>query len=210
MRPHAVFEVKAIMFASLSLVACLCCADGKIRDAQTASEVTVKITRTFLNSSEISPLQYGQFMEYLCDLFPSMWAEKLYDGSFEGLSPYKVAFLKQTDFRENPWYPSGATNRAEYALDPKNPVSGKVSQRIMAGPGPPCTVGISQDGIAIQRGKACIFSCYFRQTSFDGPVIVRLHREGQVYATANSSQTGNGRSIAHDWCLAKPITMRRS
>ncbi len=122
------------MFATLSLLACLCHADGNIRDAGAASEVTVKITRTFLNSGEISPLQYGQFMEYLCDLFPSMWAEKLYDGSFEGLSPYKVAFRKQTDFREKPWYPSGATNRAEYALDPKDPVSGKVSQRIAADP----------------------------------------------------------------------------
>src|SRR5207244_9200304 len=144
MRPHAVFEVKAIMFASLSLVACLCCADGKIRDAQTASEVTVKITRTFLNSSEISPLQYGQFMEHLCDLVPSMWAEKLYDGSFEGPTPYKVAFLKQTDFREKPWFPSGATNRADYSLDRNNPVSGDVCQRIAATRGPPCTVGISQ------------------------------------------------------------------
>src|SRR5215831_4675137 len=68
-------------------------------------------------SGQISPLQYGQFVEYLCMLIPSMWAERLYDGSFEGLSPYKVAYLQQTDFREKPWYPSGATNRAEYSLD---------------------------------------------------------------------------------------------
>src|SRR5438132_4376337 len=104
----------------------------------------IKVTRTFLNSAEISPLQYGQFMEYLCNLFPSMWAEKLYDGSFEGLSPYKVAFLKQTDFREKPWYPDGAANRGDYSLDTSNPVSGAVSQKIVARSGAYCVVGLSQ------------------------------------------------------------------
>src|SRR5262249_59940491 len=118
-----------------------------LEEVQVAN-LPVTMTRAFLGPGEISPLQYGQFMEYLCDLVPGMWAEKLYDGSFEGLSPYKFAFLKQTDFREKPWYPSGAVNRAEYALDRKHPVSGAVSQRITARHGAPCTVGISQDGIA--------------------------------------------------------------
>src|SRR6516162_8170827 len=125
---------------------------------------TIKITKEKLCPGKINPYQYGQFVEYLCNLVPGMWAEKIYDGSFEGLSPYKVAFLKETDFREKPWYPSGAVNRADYERDPHNPVSGAVCQRIAAGPGAPCTVGISQNGIAIQRGKACNFSCYLRQT----------------------------------------------
>ena len=82
----------------------------------------LKITNEPLCPGTISPMQYGQFIEYLCDLVPSMWAEKLYDGSFEAggfkaENPYKVAYLRQTDFREKPWYPSGATNRAEYSLD---------------------------------------------------------------------------------------------
>jgi len=46
----------------------------------------VKITREFLSPGDISPLQYGQFVEYLCNLVPGMWAEKLYDGSFEDSS----------------------------------------------------------------------------------------------------------------------------
>ena len=66
----------------------------------------------FPAAERINPYQYGQFIEYLCTMVPAMWAEKLFDGSFEGLSPYKVAYLKETDFRERPWYPSGATNRA--------------------------------------------------------------------------------------------------
>jgi alpha-N-arabinofuranosidase len=143
----------------------------------------IRISRDALVPGRISPLQYGQFIEYLCNLVPGMWAEKLYDGSFEGLGPYKVAFLKETDFREKPWYPSGAVNRADYGRDPHDPVSGAVCQRISARPGAPCVVGISQDGIFVDRGGACTFSCYLRREGFRGPVRVRLHREGKEYAS---------------------------
>ena len=77
--------------------------------------------------ARINPYQYGQFIEYLCTMVPAMWAEKLFDGSFEGLSPYKVAYLKETDFRERPWYPSGATNRASFDRDRSTQVSGDLS-----------------------------------------------------------------------------------
>ena len=43
-----------------------------------------KITRDFLRPAKINPFQYGQFIEYLCTMVPAMWAEKLFDGSFEG------------------------------------------------------------------------------------------------------------------------------
>src|SRR6266404_2646580 len=73
--------------------------------SEKADTAPIRVTDTFMCPGEISPLQYGQFMEYLCDLVPSMWAEKLYDGSFEGLSPYKFVYLKETDFKEKPWHP---------------------------------------------------------------------------------------------------------
>src|SRR5213595_3870657 len=75
--------------------------------AQTQPVTIVKITPEPLSDGRISPFQYGQFVEYLCDLVPAMWSEKLYDGSFEGLSPYTFVYLKETDFKEKPWYPSG-------------------------------------------------------------------------------------------------------
>ena len=143
----------------------------------------LKVTRDFLRPGTISPMQYGQFIEYLCDLVPGMWAEKFYDGSFEGLTPYKFAYLRQTDFREKSWYPSGAVNRAVYSLDRREPISGVVCQKIEAKAGPPCTVGISQDGIAIERGKACTFRCYLRREGFMGSVRVQIHREGKVLAS---------------------------
>jgi alpha-N-arabinofuranosidase len=154
------------------------------------AKAPLKVTRDFLRPGTISPMQYGQFIEYLCDLVPGMWAEKLYDGSFEGLTPYKVAYLRQTDFREKPWYPSGATNRAEYILDHNDPVSGAVCQKIAVKDGAPCTVGISQDGIAVERGKPCTFRCFLRQEGLSGPVRVRLHRDGKELAAAEFSPGG--------------------
>jgi alpha-N-arabinofuranosidase len=161
------------------------------REPTDRAQAPVHITRDMLCPGTISPLQYGQFMEYLCTLVPAMWAEKLYDGSFEGLSPYKFAFLKQTDFREQPWYPSDAVNRAVYSSDPSHPVSGKVAQKIQVKEGPPCTVGLSQDGIAVERDKACVFTCYLRQQGLKGPVRVRLHHEGQDYAISEFQPTGD-------------------
>jgi alpha-N-arabinofuranosidase len=159
-------------------------------DKVDVAKAPIKVTRTPMVESEISPYQYGQFIEYLCDLVPGMWAEKLHDGSFEGLSPYKVAFRRETDFKEKPWYPSGAVNRAEYTLDRKEPVSGQVSQRIRVPGGAPCTVGISQDGIAVEQGKACQFSCYLRQEGIRGPVRVRLHHEGVELAACEFQPGG--------------------
>ena len=141
-----------------------------------------RITLRPLKSGRISPFQYGQFIEYLCNLVPGMWAEKLYDGSFEGLSPYDVVFRKETDFQENPWYPSGEVNRAEYSKDAQDPVSGAVSQKIAVEGSEPCTVGIAQDGIAVDRTVACDFSIYLRQEGVRGPVRVRLSDGRRILA----------------------------
>jgi alpha-N-arabinofuranosidase len=150
---------------------------------------SVVITRKFLNPGRISPFQYGQFMEYLCTLFPAMWAEKLDDGSFEGLSPYKVAYLKQTDFRERPWYPTRATNRASVARDPSTKVSGETSLKIAAEQGTPATVGIAQDGVALENALPCNFTCYLKADGLESPVRVRLYRDATVYASAEIRPT---------------------
>lgn len=148
------------------------------------SAVTVRVTRDAACPGEISPMQAGQFIEYLCDLVPGMWAERLYDGSFEGLSPYNFEYLRETDFREKPWYPSGATNRAEYSLDKERPVSGRVCKKISVPDGAPCTVGISQDGVFVEKGRGLTFHCYMRQSGIAGPVRVTLRHENRMYASA--------------------------
>jgi alpha-N-arabinofuranosidase len=156
------------------------------------SKVPVVVTREFLTTSRINPFQYGQFIEYLCTLVPGMWAEKLYDGSFEGLSPYKFAYLKETDFREKPWYPIGATNRALHQRDRSNPISGEVCLKIAANEQVPCTGGVAQDGIAVEKGLACDFRCYVKQSGVQSAVQAVLHREGTVLAKAELEPT-------HEW-----------
>ena len=163
--------------------------DARVEETNLNS-APIRIRREPLVEARINPMQYGQFVEYLCDLVPSMWAEKLYDGSFEGLSPYKFAFIKQTDFKEKPWYPSGAVNRGRYTLDKETEISGEVAQKIEVIGAEPCTVGLSQDGIFVDRGKGCDFNCWLRATGLRDPVRVKLHRGGKVYAACSFSPTG--------------------
>ena len=142
----------------------------------------IRILRQPLGPGAINPMQYGQFVEYLCDLVPAMWAEKLYDGSFEGLSPYKFAFISQTDFKEKPWHPSGAVNRGNYTLDKQSKINGLVAQKIEAKGTQPCTLGLSQDGVFVERGKPCTFKFWLRAEKLLGPVRVKLHRESELCA----------------------------
>ncbi len=156
---------------------------------------TIRITKDPLCPGQIHPFQYGQFVEYLCDLMPSMWAEKLYDNSFEGLRPYKFVYLKETDFKEKPWYPSGATNRAAYTLDNTTKISGEVSQKIEVAGTAPCTVGISQDGLVVDPADPCTFACYLRQQDVAGPVMVKVHREAEVLASYEFRPDGEWRKF---------------
>ena len=132
----------------------------------------------------ISPFQYGQFIEYLCALTPSMFAEKLFDGSFEGVPDYRFEFRRQTDRLEKPWYPDGAVHRGEFALDPASPFNGKVSQRVRQKPGDPCTLGVSQTGMYVKAGEPLACSLHLRAEGLHRPVRVTLHGEGKTYATA--------------------------
>jgi alpha-N-arabinofuranosidase len=164
-------------------------------EAVDVADSPLRVTRAPLYPGTISPLQYGQFIEYLCDLVPGMWAEKLYDGSFEGLSPYRFQYLKETDFREKPWYPTGAVNRTEFVQDPDDSVGGRFAQKIAVADGAPCTAGIAQDGLAVARDQPCVFSCYLRQEGLKGPVEVRVHREGQEYAACAFRPTGRWKKV---------------
>jgi len=104
-------------------------------------------------------------------------------GSFEGLSSYKFVYLKETDFRERPWYPTGVTNRATFERDRTSKLNSETSYRIAVAENVTCTVGIAQDGLAIQRGIACNFSCFPRSDGIRGPIRVRLHHEETDFAT---------------------------
>lgn len=150
----------------------------------------IKYTMTQLTISHepacqgtISPYQYGQFIEYLCALTPSMFAEKVFDGGFEGVPPYGVSFRKETDPIEKPWYPDGAAHRGEFALDSENPFNGKNSQRITQRPGDPCTLGITQEGLSVQKDQPLKIALSLRAKDVSQPVTVALWGRGETYAT---------------------------
>ncbi|MDP2896797.1 MAG: alpha-L-arabinofuranosidase C-terminal domain-containing protein [bacterium] len=163
----------------------------------------LRVRRDFIGDAEISRFQYGQFIEYLCDLVPGMWAERICNASFEGVVPYDVAFRKETDFREKPWYPVGAVNRGDYALDEENPFNGKVSQRIGV-EGEPCTLGIAQDGLFVESRKGYRLSVYLRQKGLRGPVSARLRAGGEALAEAKFRPTGEWQKYTAR--LVSPLT----
>ena len=127
--------------------------DGLSLEEIDADVSTLTVTGESICQATVSPFQYGQFIEYLCGLTPSMFAEQVFDGSFEGVPPYRVEFRKETDRLEKPWYPDGAVHRGEFALDATQAFNGKVSQRITQKPGDPCTLGVSQEGKHVKTGE---------------------------------------------------------
>jgi len=145
---------------------------------------TLTITREPLCPGTISPFQYGQFIEYLCALTPSMFAEKICDGGFEGVPDYKFAFRKQTDRLERPWYPDGAVHRGEFTLDREGADNGKVSQRIRQKPGDPCTIGVSQSNKYVKGGESIRCRLSLRSSGLTRPVEVSLWGQGKTYASA--------------------------
>jgi alpha-N-arabinofuranosidase len=189
--------------------------EDRAREDVDPSQAPVVITREPLRPGRISPNQYGQFIEYLCTLVPAMWADKLCDGSFEGLSPYVRAYLRETDFREHPWYPTGATNRAHFEHDKTTKIGGETSYKIAAAGETPCTLGIAQEGLAIDRGVACEFSCFLKQEGLKGPVRVRLRHDATIYASCEFQPTAEWRKYrarlvpaANDDCVTIAIEFR--
>lgn len=130
-----------------------------VREGWSTQGATLKITGERLGQGKISPYQCGQFIEYLCALTPSMFAEKVFDGSFEGVPPYRFVFRSQTDRVEQPWYPDGAVHRGEFVLDTNNPFNGKVSQRIRQNKGDACTLGISRAASSSRQARPCAACC---------------------------------------------------
>ena len=130
-----------------------------------------------------APTRYGQFIEYLCALTPSMFAEKVFDGSFEGVPPYGLSSAARPTVSSSPGIPTAPSHRGEFALDANNPFNGKVSQRIRQKTGDPCTLGISQGGKFVKAGEPC-GACCTSARSGEPPVRVALWGRGKTYAAA--------------------------
>ncbi|MBM3495901.1 MAG: hypothetical protein FJX72_16490 [Armatimonadetes bacterium] len=61
--------------------------------------------------------------------------------------------------------------------------------RIKAADGPPCTVGIAQEGISLRRGVGCRFECFMQASALAGPVRVTLRDAKGVQASCTFRPT---------------------
>ena len=160
-----------------------------LRLVEAAAPTRIVVTAKRLTREPISPLIYGNFIELLSDVVPSMWAEKLDVTSFEFLrTPEeqkrrqpRFTFDPKLDPQDRPWYPVGERAHAEWAIDEDRPFNGKAAQRIrLAEAG--SEAGIAQDGIFVEQGRTYRVVGHFRQQHLAGPVYAELRKKETVLA----------------------------
>jgi hypothetical protein len=83
LRSACAFVVGAVIAAAHSALA----------DRSLSVAPTLTIARERVCEGKISRFQYGQFIEYLCGLTPSIFAEKVFDGDFEGVPAWQFPAL---------------------------------------------------------------------------------------------------------------------
>ena len=179
-----------------------------LRLVEVAGEAEIAVSANRLQQEPISPMLYGNFVELLSDLVPSMWAEKLDATSFEYLGTPEERRLRESRFTFDPkldpqdrlWRPIGAQARAQWALDAERPFNGLVSQRIGLAPGG-SEAGIAQERIFVEQGQSYRFVGHLRQSDLAGPVLVELRKGNDLLARESID------GITSDWSR-REVTLR--
>jgi len=125
--------------------------------------ITISDRKRF--EEELSPFIYGDFVEFLDDLIPGMWAEKIRDRSFEGIKPLaeNIHYRKELEEKKEAWKAFSYRAESSFSLDEDRPFSGTRSARIglkkikEAG-----CAGILQEGISVERGRTYDIQFYLR------------------------------------------------
>lgn len=148
---------------------------------------TLIVTPARLQPTPISPFIYGNFVELLSDLVPSMWAEMLDATSFEYLRAdeqrqraSRFVHDPVRDPKDRLWRPAGDPSFAAIELDAGRPFNGAVSQRIELKAGG-TEAGIWQDGMAVEDGESYRFVGHLRARN-GGRVRVELRDGDRVLA----------------------------
>ena len=153
---------KALLIAGLLAAAV-------IQSSAEPLKATVTVSSQPLHAGRVSPMLFGNFMELLDDLVPSMWAEMLNDRSFEGVTP-----------RANWAYGDGAPNVCDrewdkngtWTYDKALPFNGARSVRLTSTRRQPAV--LTQSGLAVKTGAAYAFAGFFRADNPSLAVTVRL------------------------------------
>lgn len=146
----------------------------------TTTHSDVRIFAQHLTKRPISVMQQGQFIEFLCNLIPSIVAQQVSNTSFEKVPPYKFRYKEEIDERYRPWYPDGAVEVAHYSYDTKDPFNGKRSLEIRL-PAARARAGISQNGFYLKKGISYKLHLHM-QSEGNVRVWASLHGEGGMIA----------------------------
>ena len=147
---------------------------------ETIEPESVTISSEPLSKRPIDIKQGGQFIEFLCNLIPSMIAQQVDSTSFEQEPPWNQDFKLAIDKLHRPWYPDGSVQVAKYSFDNDAAFNGKRSQKIELQVAN-TWAGISQDGFYLQAGHS------YR---------LRLHMRGDSNVRVRASLHGSGGLIA--------------
>jgi alpha-N-arabinofuranosidase len=163
------------------------------------AQARVAILPDMLYEAPISPLIYGDFIEFLGELIPGMRAEKLRDRAFEGVQPATYVWPPDAPLPPPAWEPFVAgqpafatapdkpeqlemvASTAQVVMDGGRPFVGSRSARVeirQAGD-QPFVAGIAQRGIAVTAGLPLGFEAYVRAGSDMGGELLVL--VGQNY-----------------------------
>lgn len=190
-------------------------ADG---NREVANVPTITVHAEALREAPISPLIYGEFIEFLNDMIPGMWADKLQDRSFAGLTPPAAFYRKLAAFDGPMWHayrcPTGAYGQGmvgdvSFARDTDNPFVGSQCGRITYGGWPGGMGGAAQTGVAVKAGERLDFTGYLRGAALSGPVRVMIGRDYGAYFDAYDTLVLDG--VGTDWgkhtgSLTSPVT----
>ncbi|HWB10698.1 MAG TPA: alpha-L-arabinofuranosidase C-terminal domain-containing protein [Pirellulales bacterium] len=144
--------------------------------ARLAAETpTIKVSSEALHEARgsINPRLFGNFVELLDDLVPSMRAQMLNDGGFEGVVPPAnwVYFDGSPTFCDREWDKS-----PDWSIDERDtPFNGRRCAKIVAVGERPAS--LSQSGMAVKRGVAYQASGWFR---CEGPMQVQAVLEARA------------------------------
>jgi alpha-N-arabinofuranosidase len=153
----------------------------------------IRVTRDPLFKGTISPFIYGEFVEFLNDLIPGMWAERIRDRSFEGLTMPRMFYRKERDFPKPAWCELKIVNApfgrftvhditdVVFDRDPSSPFVGKQSARVRVSGTRNFLAGISQENVAVRKGEKLRLELFLRGENLGGKVHVFIGREYGAY-----------------------------
>jgi len=166
----------------------------------------------------ISPMIYGDFIEFLNDLLPGMRAEKIQDRCFEGILQPNNVWPPETNWAYPRWksFVSGQPDfdrwpdshadtemvsaTADFDVDSSDPYVGRQSARVCVEPkdSRPFIAGIIQGEIAVEQGKELKVEMYARGQGIDGgPLKVLLGRNyGAFFRSYDGLEFGG---VSEQW-----------